>query len=254
MKITLLGTGTSQGIPVVGCDCSVCLSNDPRDNRLRSGVLVEIGDANILIDTGPDLRYQMLKNKVERVDAILYTHEHNDHIIGLDDIRPINFLHNKDLSVYASKMVHDSLVKRFDYIFAEQKYPGTPQVNQVYISKEKEFYIGKTKIVPIEVLHGKLPILGYRIGDMTYLTDVKTISEEEMRKIKGTKVLVISALHLKEHHSHLNLDQAIAMVQEISPEQAYLTHVSHKMGPIEKVSPRLTEDIQFAYDGMVIEL
>lgn len=252
MKITLLGTGTSQGIPVVGCNCNVCLSSDPRDNRLRSGALVEVGDINILIDTGPDLRYQMLRAKVSRIDAILYTHEHNDHIIGLDDIRPFNFAQKIDMPLYAMPRVAKELEDRFGYVFAENQYPGLPRAILHRIVGFEAFEICGSIIQPIDVMHGNLPILGYRIGDFAFITDASYLNEESVQKLVGVKVLVVNALQRKGHHSHFTLDQALDLIARVSPDRAYLTHLSHKMGLTSEWEKELPKNVFPGYDGLEI--
>ena len=254
MKITLLGTGTSQGIPVIGCNCSACISDDPRDDRLRSGVFVQSEDLNILIDTGPDLRQQMLKLGVRHLNAVLYTHEHNDHVAGLDDIRPFNFIQRIDMPFYGMTRVLNDIERRFSYVFAKNPYPGSPRATLNHITAGKEFYIENLKIIPLDVLHGNLPILGYRLGDFTFATDVLTISEESKRLIEGSKVLVLSALQKERHHSHLSLEEAIDLAQELKVEQTYLTHISHRMGVTSEWEKELPSNIFPAYDGLEIIL
>ena len=254
MKITLLGTGTSQGIPVIGCNCGACVSDDPRDDRLRSGVFVQSGELNILIDTGPDLRQQMLKLGVRHLNAVLYTHEHNDHVAGLDDIRPFNFIQRIDMPFYGMKRVLNDIERRFSYVFAKNPYPGSPRATLNQIKAEEEFYIDKLKIIPLDIRHGNLPILGYRIGDFTFATDVLTIGEESKRLIDGSKVLVLSALQREPHHSHLSLEEAIELAQELDVEQTYLTHISHRMGITSEWEKELPPNIYPAYDGLVINL
>lgn len=252
IKITFLGTGTSQGVPVIGCDCVVCDSTNHQDKRLRTSVLVDCSNQTLVIDVGPDFRQQMLRAAVKNLNAILITHEHNDHIIGLDDVRPFNFKKWQDMPVFASKRVIGQLKKRFSYVFSENPYPGSPMIKLHTISKENDFNAAGIPITPIEVRHGGLPILGFRIGDFTYLTDVKTISATEKHKVKNSKVLVINALHHKEHHSHLNLEQALNLIEELAPEQAYLTHLSHRMGMHEEVSKSLPPNVSIAYDGLQV--
>lgn len=251
MNLTLLGTGTSQGVPVIGCDCPVCTSDDPRDNRLRSSALLTAGDLNILIDAGPDLRQQMLRAGIRHLDAILLTHEHNDHVIGLDDIRPFNFSSGRAMSVYALPRVGEEVRKRFEYVFGHP-IPGLPRIDLLPIDPEEPLRIGTVQIVPIRVMHGRLPILGFRVDEMAYLTDVKTIPEEEMVKLKGVKYLIINALHHREHPTHMTLDEALRMIARIRPEKAWLTHVSHEMGRVHDLENELPAGVYFAWDGLQI--
>lgn len=254
MKIHFLGTGTSQGVPVIGCDCEVCQSNDPRDTRLRTSVLLQINNFNIVIDVGPDFRQQMLRTEIKNLDGVLITHEHNDHIIGMDDVRPFNFRSGKDMPVYASKRVQKELKERFSYVFEENPYPGAPRIQLHLIQEDQSFKLENITIQPIQVMHGKMPVFGFRIDDFTYITDAKTIEPAELEKIKGTKVLVLNALIQKEHHSHLNLSQALDLIDIIQPKQAYLTHMSHRMGTTASVEPLLPENVVFAYDGLTIQI
>lgn len=251
LKITFLGTGTSQGIPVICCNCEVCRSEDARDKRLRVSVLIETADRTIVIDSGPDFRYQMLRAGVKDLDAIIYTHEHKDHIAGLDDIRPFNYLLQKNIDIYATPRVQDALKREFSYIFTEHFYPGLPQIDMHTVIDEP-FLIGQTEIIPLPVMHYKLPILGYRIGDFSYITDAKTISAETREKVKGTKVLVINALQKEPHISHFTLDEALEFAAEIGAETTYLTHVSHNLGKHADISSELPAGIQLAYDGLQI--
>ena len=250
MKITLLGTGTSQGIPVIGCECEACLSNDTRDDRLRSGILVQSKSINILVDTGPDLRQQLLKTAIKHVDGVLYTHEHNDHVIGLDDIRPFNFIQRKDIPCYGLPRVLKDIESRFAYVFAKNPYPGAPRATLNPIEPGKSIYIGDLEILPIEVMHGSLPIVGYRFGDFAFITDVSFISEESKNFLKGSKVIVISALRKSPHHSHFTLNEAVEVVKELKIEKAYLTHISHMMGITTEWEKELPDNIFPAYDGL----
>ena len=253
MEIRFLGTGTSQGIPVIGCSCSVCTSDDPRDARLRCAVLLKINEQNLVIDIGPDFRQQMLRANVDHLEAILLTHEHNDHVVGLDDVRPFNFFSGEDMPIYARLSVQKDLKRRFSYVFSDTPYPGAPSVILRNIDIDKNIKIGETTIIPIEALHGKLPVFGFRIGNFTYLTDIKTMSDAEIEKVKGTELLVINALHHKEHHSHLNLSQALAFIEKIKPTRAYLTHLSHKMGLHHAVEKTLPSNVFIAYDNLEID-
>ncbi|WCT11213.1 MBL fold metallo-hydrolase [Mucilaginibacter jinjuensis] len=254
MTITFLGTGTSQGVPVIACTCEVCTSTDKRDNRLRSSILIESDGKVIVVDTGPDFRYQMLRAKVMHLDAVVFTHEHKDHIAGLDDIRAFNYKQQAAMSVYANEQVQVALKREFYYIFSDFKYPGIPQVNLHTIDKNTPFHIGEVKLTPIEVLHYKLPVLGFRVKDFTYITDAKTISDTEREKIKGSKILVINALQRQSHISHFTFDEAIAFAQEMGAEHTYFTHISHRLGKHADVSAELPANIHLAYDGLQITL
>lgn len=254
MRITFLGTGTSQGIPVIGSTHPVCLSKDNKDKRLRVSVLLSWDQYNFVIDCGPDFRQQMLTHKVSRLDGILFTHEHADHTAGIDDIRPF-FFRQGDIPIYAHERVISSLRQRFDYIFANaHRYPGAPAVEVNSINKDKPFKIGETTVMPIEAQHNRLPVLGYRINDFTYLTDVKTITKEELEKIKGTQVLVVNALREEPHHSHFNLQEAIAFSEMVGAPRTYFTHISHLLGFHEEVEKKLPKGVLLAYDNLVITL
>jgi len=246
----MLGTGTSQGVPIIGCDCEVCTSTDKKNKRLRCSVLIEMDDGfTFVIDTGPDFRYQMLRAKVKRLDAVLFTHDHKDHTAGMDDVRPFNFRQNKPMDMYATEQVQQALVKSFDYVFSGRKYPGIPQVNLHTIDK-KPFSIEGIKITPIEVWHYKLPVLGFRIGDFCYITDANRIEEEELLKIEGSKVLILNALRKEKHISHFTLDEAIEIAQKVGVEQVYFTHISHQMGLHHLVDESLEKGMNLAYDGL----
>ncbi len=254
LKITFLGTGTSQGVPVIGSVHPVCHSSDSRDKRLRVSVLISWENYNYVIDCGPDFRQQMLTNNVNRLDGILFTHEHSDHTAGIDDIRPY-FFRQGDIPIYAQKRVVASLQKRFDYIFAtENRYPGAPAIKVNTIENNRPFKIGNKTVVPIEVDHNRLKVLGFRISDFTYLTDVKTVSESEQEKIKGTKVLVVNALREEPHHSHFNLEEALAFVDKMKPETAYFTHISHLLGFHAEVEKKLPKNVHLAFDNLVVQL
>ncbi len=253
MIVTFLGTGTSQGVPVIACDCEVCKSLNLKDNRLRSSILIESEEKTIIVDTGPDFRQQMLRENVQKLDAVVFTHAHKDHIAGLDDIRAFNFKQKAAIDIFATEAVQDALRREFYYIFSEYKYLGIPQINFKTIHNQN-FIIGDIDIKPIEVMHFKLPVLGFRIKDFTYITDAKTISESELEKIKGSKTLVINALQREKHISHFTLEEAIAFAQKISAEKTYFTHISHKLGKHEDVMKELPQNIELAYDGLKISI
>jgi phosphoribosyl 1,2-cyclic phosphate phosphodiesterase len=253
LKLTILGTGTSQGVPVIGCTCPVCTSSDPRDDRQRSAALLSDGTVQVLIDAGPDFRRQMLRARVDRLDAILLTHEHNDHVIGLDDIRPLNFISGKPLAVHALERVTQEVKKRFEYVFADP-IPGLPRIDLVPIDVGQQLQFGNLSVDVIGVQHGRLPILGFRFGNAAYLTDVKTLLPSELEKLRGLKHLVLNALHHTEHPTHLNLSEALALIDVLKPQHAWLTHMSHKMGKYEELAKSLPPGVSMAYDGLEIEL
>ncbi len=253
ITVTFLGTGTSQGVPVIGCECAVCISNDPKDDRLRTSIMISTPEQNIVFDTGPDFRQQMLREKVQRLDAVVFTHEHKDHVAGLDDIRAFNFKQRKDMEVFATLQVQEALKREYSYIFAEHRYPGIPQVNLNTIELNP-FMVNGLEVIPIQVMHYKLPVLGFRIKDFTYITDANFIAEEEKEKIKGSKVLVIDALRKEKHISHYNLDEAIELVKQLEIEQAYLIHISHLFGKYKDEMAELPKGIEMAYDGLKITI
>jgi phosphoribosyl 1,2-cyclic phosphate phosphodiesterase len=253
LKITFLGTGTSQGVPVIGCGCNACSSADERDKRLRSSVLIEQEELCLVIDTGPDFRQQMLRSGVSRLNAVLFTHGHRDHISGLDDIRAFNYLQKSPMDVYAEERVVRALYSGFPYIFAEKKYPGVPQVRMHTITSEP-FIVGDLQVIPILMMHYRLPVFGFRLGDFAYLTDANYISEKDKEKLFGVKYLVINALRKEPHISHFTLSEAISLIGELSPRQAYLTHISHQMGPVAELESELPSGIQPAYDGLVLDV
>ena len=253
MKITFLGTGTSQGIPIIGSKHPVCLSTNAKDKRLRVSILVEWEGFTYVVDCGPDFRYQMLRAGCERIDGIIFTHEHSDHVLGFDDIRPFYFRQG-NISIYAHKRVLRALKKRFDYIFAtENKYPGAPSVNVNRI-KNKPFLLNNLEVVPIKGRHDTLQVFGYRFNDFAYLTDMKTVKNKEIEKLKHVKILVVNALRIKPHQSHFNLEEALAFIEKVKPERAYLTHISHLLGFHDEVEKHLPNHVFLAYDGLVINL
>jgi len=254
IKLTFLGTGTSQGVPVIACDCNVCLSDNEKDNRLRSSVLIETEGVTLAIDSGPDFRQQMLREDVQHLDAIVFTHEHKDHIAGMDDVRAFNFKSKASMDIYCTEQVFQNLCREFHYVFDPKfLYPGIPKI-QPHIITNTVFKVKGVDVLPIEVLHYKLPVFGYRIGDITYITDANKITPKEFEKIKGSKILILNALRKTEHISHFTLEEALAIIKEIQPEKAYLTHISHMMGKHDEVSKELPENVEIAYDGLQVEL
>ncbi|QIE58596.1 MBL fold metallo-hydrolase [Rasiella rasia] len=254
LTVTFLGTGTSQGIPVIGSKHPVCRSNDFKDKRLRVSVLLSWNNHTYIIDCGPDFRQQMLREQVEEIDGILLTHEHSDHTAGLDDIRPFSF-QKGHVAFYAHARVFNSLHQRFAYIFeTENKYPGAPTIQEIEVDKTTSFFLAEKEVVPVEAYHGALPILGFKIDGFTYLTDVKTMDDAEIEKIKNTEVLVLNCLRKESHHSHLNLDEALALIQRIQPKKTYFTHISHLFGFHAEIEKELPENVYLAYDGLKIEV
>ncbi|PQB04493.1 MBL fold metallo-hydrolase [Aureitalea marina] len=254
LTVTFLGTGTSQGIPVIGSDHPVCQSTDLRDKRLRVSVLLQWKDKSYVVDCGPDFRQQMLRTGVSRLDGILLTHEHSDHTAGLDDIRPFYFRQG-EIPFYAEQRVFDALHDRFAYIFETvNKYPGAPAIREELIAKGQSFELDQMSITPVEVLHGDLPVLGFRVGDFVYLTDAKTMSEDQRKLIRGCEVLVVNALRKEPHYTHFNLDEALEFVADIQPRQAYFTHISHLMGFHAQVDNELPDHVNLAYDGLTITI
>lgn len=251
MNITFLGTGTSQGVPVIGCHCPVCTSADSKDNRLRTSIMVNYKGFTVVVDTGPDFRQQMLANQVENLDAVLFTHEHRDHTAGLDDIRAFNFKQKKAADIYATPHVQRELQKQFAYIFSNYDYPGIPRVNLIDIADEP-FSLGGMLVTPINVLHYKLPVIGFRFNDFTYITDANYIAPEELAKIHGSKVLVLNALRQEQHISHFTLAEALDIIEQVQPEQAFLTHISHQLGQHATISNQLPANVALAYDGLQI--
>jgi phosphoribosyl 1,2-cyclic phosphate phosphodiesterase len=253
VKITFLGTGTSQGIPIIACPCVVCQSADNKDKRLRTSVMIEEKGRTFVIDTGPDFRQQMLRENVKNLDAVIFTHEHKDHTAGFDDIRAFNFILKKRIDVYASERVQEAIRREFAYIFSDFKYPGIPEID-LHLIENKMLTINEVDFLPIEVMHYKLPVFGYRVGDFSYITDANYISDQEKEKIKNSKVLVLNALRREEHISHFTLQEAIDLVKELKPEMAYFTHISHQLGLHKEVEKELPDNIRLAYDGLKLEL
>lgn len=249
LTITFLGTGTSSGVPMVACDCGVCKSNDAKDQRLRSSILVQSSKTSFVVDTTPDFRYQMLREQVKKLDAVLYTHPHKDHIAGLDDVKAFTFVSGNAMEIFANELTQEALKREFYYIFTDKKYPGIPQVNINTIDLTP-FSIGDIPVIPILVWHLNMPVLGFRFGDFTYITDANRMEETEKDKIKGSKILVINALRHKKHLSHFTLDEAINLVQELNVPQAYFTHISHQLGKYQQINSELPNGIELAYDGM----
>lgn len=249
IKIRFLGTGTSTGNPEIGCHCEVCTSSDRRDWRMRTSLLVQVNEKNILLDCGPDFRWQILHTGITRLDAVLLTHEHYDHVGGIDDLRP--FCKNKDVNIYAEKYVCDAIVSRIPYAFYESKYPGVPNLSMHPID-EQPFFIDDLEIIPIRIRHGNLPIFGYRIGSLVYLTDVKSVPETEFPKLENLDVLVIDALRKKTHISHLTVDEALSYIGKINPQRAYLIHMSHHFGLHEQMEKEMPKGVFISYDGLEI--
>ena len=254
MEITILGSGTSQGVPVIACDCVVCLSSDTKDKRLRASLLIKIAGENFVVDAGPDFRTQLLRENVKQLSGILYTHEHKDHIAGLDDVRAFNYKQNRPMDVYCNAAVEQALKREFYYIFENANYPGVPKIKINNITKNNFQLNNGVDVQPIEVMHYKMPVLGFRLGDFTYITDAKTISEEEIVKVLGTKVLIVNALHLSPHISHFNLEEALEFIARINPEKAYITHISHLFGTHQQIEKLLPPNVFAAYDGMKIKV
>ena len=254
MKITILGSGTSQGVPMIACDCHVCKSEDARDQRLRSSIMISQNGENHVIDSGPDFRQQMLKYKVKTLSSILFTHEHKDHVAGLDDVRGFNYKESRNMEVFCTDRVEEALKREFHYIFSVNKYPGVPLLNINNISVDNFILPGGIEVQPIQIMHYMMPVLGFRFGDFTYITDAKTISKKELEKVKGTKTLIVNALHQKEHISHFNLEEALEFIREVNPEKTYLTHVSHTFGTFEEIQKMLPQNVFVAYDGLVLDV
>ncbi|MEI6747714.1 MAG: MBL fold metallo-hydrolase [Bacteroidales bacterium] len=253
LEVTFLGTGTSIGVPVIACNCPVCKSPDARDKRFRTSALIKVGDVAIVIDCGPDFRFQMLKNNVDNLDSVVFTHEHRDHVAGLDDIRAFNYILNKTIDIYGSEGVMHNIRTEFPYIFSESRYFGAPQLT-IHVVEDKPFEVNGIPFIPIHVMHDKLMVLGYRIFDFTYITDASFISDAELEKVKGSKVVVLNALRNSKHVSHFSLAEAVEVINRINPERAYLTHISHFLGLHEEVERKLPANIRLAYDNLSISI
>ncbi len=253
LHITFLGTGTSSGVPMIGCDCMVCTSSNKKDKRLRSSIMVQSVNTTLVVDAGPDFRYQMLRAGVKHLDAIIFTHSHKDHVAGLDDVRAFNFFSGKGMPVYSSEMTQEVLIREFPYAFADTKYPGLPEI-QLNSMPSESFMIGDIPVTPIDVWHLKMPVLGFRFGKFTYITDANRIEPSEKEKIKGSEVLVLNALRKDKHISHFSLPEAIELAQELQVPTTYLTHISHQMGLHDVVEKELPPGIHFAYDGLQIDV
>lgn len=253
IKITFLGTGTSSGVPMIGCDCDVCTSSNKKDNRLRSSIMVETADTTIVVDTTPDFRYQMLRLSVKKIDAIIFTHPHKDHIAGLDDVRAFNYINRKPMEVYCNYLTEEALRRDFYYAFSDTRYPGVPEINLNTIT-DQPFTINELLIEPVLVWHMKMPVLGFRFGPFTYITDANFIEPAEKEKIKGSEVMVVNALRKEKHISHYNLEEAVALVQELEVPQAYFTHISHQLGLHDVVEKELPKGIHLAFDGLTLHL
>jgi len=251
LKITFLGTGTSSGVPLIGCDCAVCTSVDPKDNRLRSSILVESATTTLVVDTGPDFRYQMLREKVKKLDAVVFTHPHRDHMAGLDDVRAYNFFQKKHIDIYADSLMESAIRRDFYYAFADTRYPGIPELNLISISDEP-FIVGDIPVTPVKVWHMKMPVLGFRFGSFTYITDANRIEEQEKDKIRGAEVLVLNALRKQQHISHFTLGEAVELAQELRVPQVYFTHMSHQVGLHADIEAELPDNIHLAWDGLLL--
>lgn len=253
LKVTFLGTGTSQGVPMIACPCRVCHSTDPRDKRLRSSILIETGGLQIVVDTTPDFRYQMLRARVTRLDAVLITHHHKDHIAGMDDVRAFNYFQKTPIDVFATPATQEVILREFPYAFGDHRYPGVPEIHLRTIGEEV-FGVGPVEVQPVDVLHYKLPVTGFRIGRFTYITDANYIPPEQKEKIRGSEVLVLNALRYEDHISHFSLPQALALADELGAKEAYFTHISHQLGRHGEVSAKLPSGRFLAYDGLSLEI
>ncbi|MDR3365600.1 MAG: MBL fold metallo-hydrolase [Prevotellaceae bacterium] len=254
MNLTFLGTGTSQGIPMVGCGCRTCRSADPRDKRLRTSAMLEANGATLVVDAGPDFRAQMLRENVKRLDAILLTHEHTDHIGGLDDVRAFNYFMSRPMPLYAEERVQRQVRKAFAYAFDKNKYPGSPEIEQITIYANQPFEVQGVRVLPVRTMHAQLPVLGFRVGGLAYITDTNFVSRESKRLLEGCEVLVVNALRREPHLSHFTLGEALRLIEELKPARAYLTHVSHQLGLYAELQPTLPSNVQLACDGLKIAI
>lgn len=253
IRVEFLGTGTSQGVPVIACDCAVCQSADPRDERLRASVWVQVDGVSLLIDAGPDLRQQMLRSKVHKLDAVLLTHEHMDHIAGIDDLRAFNFAQKRPMDIHGNALTNAAVRRMFHYAFGEERYPGVPEL-RLHAIGPGTVDIAGVQVQVVEVMHHRMPVLGFRVGRFAYITDAKTISADEREKLRGLDVLVLNALRKKEHLTHLNLSEALAIVEDLRPRRALFTHISHLLGTHASVAAELPAGSELAYDGLVVQL
>jgi phosphoribosyl 1,2-cyclic phosphate phosphodiesterase len=253
VEIVFLGTGTSQGVPLIACPCDVCHSDDSRDKRLRTSILIRKGSTNVVVDSGPDFRQQMLRENVGHLTGLVFTHEHKDHIAGMDDIRAYNYVNQSKVDVYATNRVQDSLRREFPYVFEDLKYPGVPEIN-LHTIENTPFQVGELVLQPLDVLHYRLPVTAFRIDDFSYVTDANHIPESTYEKLKGTKVLVINALRFDKHISHFNFDEALEVIERVAPKRAYLTHISHQLGKTINVDAMLPAHVKCAYDGLSIKI
>lgn len=253
IKLTFLGTGTSQGIPLIGCTCDVCLSKDTKDKRLRTSVLIESATTRVVIDTGPDFRYQMLREKINKLDAVVFTHEHKDHIAGLDEVRAFNYINRMKMPVYASERVQTALKREYAYIFSEEKYPGIPEID-LFTIEDTPFFVGDLLLEPVNVMHYKLPVKGFKVNKLAYITDANFISDEEKKKLKDLDVLILNALRREAHVSHFTFSEAQELVAELKPKKAYFVHMAHQLGFHEELNKELPSNIELAFDGLQIVL
>ncbi|NDA61824.1 MAG: MBL fold metallo-hydrolase [Chitinophagia bacterium] len=253
MHIHFLGTGTSSGVPMIGCDCSVCSSTDEKDNRLRSSIRVSTATTTLVIDTTPDFRYQMLRSKTRELDAILYTHPHKDHIAGLDDIRAYNYFNKKAMPLYANSLTEEALRRDYYYAFSDLTYPGIPEIRIIPIDN-RSFIVGDIPVQPVEVWHHHMPVLGFRMGNVTYITDANRIENDQLEYIRGSQVLIINALRKEKHISHFTLQEAVDLAQSLKIPEVYFTHISHQLGLHASINAELPEGIQLAYDGLSLTI